>query len=167
MTQLSRRGADGAGVHSSETRSRPLQPILAAAFAGLALVLVAVLAVSSVVLIKDLDAYHDQRALIPAAARADALLGTTIAEPAATAFRRARATLRPGDRFAVVTSPSLDTSTAGTYRLFSQHYLFPAIAVASPRAARVVVVLGPRHGGPPAGFDPVLDDPGAWVGVRR
>jgi hypothetical protein len=167
MTQLSRPAAEGAGVRPSETRSRPLRPILATVFGVLALVLVAALAVSSLILIKDLDAYHDQREEIPAAARADALLGTTIPEPAASAFRRARAILHPGDRFAVVTSPSLDTSTAGTYRLFSQHYLFPALAVVSPRAARGVVVLGPRAGGPPAGFDPVLAEPRAWVGVRR
>jgi hypothetical protein len=172
MTQLSRPAAEGAGVRPSETRSRPLRPILATVFGVLALVLVAALAVSSLILIKDLDAYHDQREEIPAAARADALLGTTIPEPAASAFRRARAILHPGDRFAVVTSPSLDTSTAGTYtagtyRLFSQHYLFPALAVASPSVARVVIVLGPRAGGAPAGFDPVLAEPRAWVGVRR
>jgi hypothetical protein len=133
----------------------------------LVLGLAIVVAASGVLLTRDLEARHTQRVLIPSDRRSDVLLGTLVEEPAATAFRRARAVLQTGDRFAIVVAANTDRSTAGMLRLVSQHYLFPAIAVANPAAAHVVVVLGARTGPLPRRFVPLLAVTGAWVGVRR
>lgn len=76
----------------------------------------------------------------------------------------AHALLEPGDRFALLVGEEIDRSTAGTVRLLSNQYLFPAIAVRDADDADVVVGVGEVP--PVAGLDVVLGRDGAWVGRR-
>lgn len=85
----------------------------------------------------------------------------------AEAFRLARSVLAPGARFALAFGPDVDRNARGFYRLFSTYYLYPAVAVAEPVRADVVLVFG----APPAGirdsFEAIGEEGGVWLGRRR
>jgi hypothetical protein len=132
----------------------------------LVLGLTIVLAVWSVRLIRSVEERRTDRVSVPSDKRADVVLGT-LGESSATALRRARSALAPGDLFALVVDPSTDRSAVGTFRLVAQHYLFPAIETADAEGAKVVVVIGARRDLIPVRFEPLLDAEGVWVGVRR
>lgn len=128
--------------------------------------LLAALALSTLMRSQD---FEDQRRdrLLPAESRPDALLGSMISEPTASAFRSAHDALRAGERFALVVAPGTDRSTEGTHRLFANHYLYPAIVVDDPVRADVLIAL--FGGGSPSrdGWETVFESGDAWVGRRR
>ena len=111
---------------------------------------------------REIDALGPQRrdAL---ASRSD---GADSAGSAPQAFRSFRATLRPGERFALVFAPGTSTNDQGTYRLVSLSYLYPAIAVTDPEKAQAVMVFGEPSAAIRADFDETGDVDGVWLGHR-
>ena len=97
------------------------------------------------------------------AARLD---GADVAGSADDAFRSFRATLRPGERFALVFGPDMSVSDRGMYRLVALSYLYPAIVVDDPEHAQAAMVFGP----PPAAVRSTFDETGVvdgvWLGHR-
>ena len=96
------------------------------------------------------------------AARLD---GADVAGSADAAFRSFRATLRPGERFALVFGPDMSVSDRGMYRLVALSYLYPAIVVDDLEHAQGVMVFGP-----PAAVRSTFDETGVvdgvWLGHR-
>jgi hypothetical protein len=86
---------------------------------------------------------------------------------AADAFRRFRAGLAAGQRFALVYGPDVDRDERGFYRLFAGYYLYPAIAVPDPRDADAVMVFGTPAPPIVSAFEPVATVDGVWLGRRR
>ena len=96
------------------------------------------------------------------AARLD---GADVAGDADDAFRRFRATLRPGERFALAFGPDMSVSDRGMYRLVALSYLYPAIVVDDPEHAQAVMVFGPP-GALRSTFDETGVVDGVWLGHR-
>jgi hypothetical protein len=97
------------------------------------------------------------------AARPD---GADVAGSAGDAFRSFRATLHPGERFALVFGPDTSVDERGTYRLVALSYLYPAIAVDDPHDAQAVMVFGEPTEALRSSFGEtgVVDD--VWLGHR-
>jgi hypothetical protein len=123
------------------------------------------LALSTLARTRDYEAERRQR-LVPAESRRDALLGSMVSEPAASALRSARAILSAGQRFAIVVAPGTDRSVEGTHRLVANHYLYPAIAVGDPTKADVLIALFGGDGTSREGWETVFGSGDAWVGRR-
>ena len=85
---------------------------------------------------------------------------------AAGAFRRARALVHEGDRFALVVPKSVGRDQAGLYRLVALSYLYPAIAVSDPARADLVMVFGNPSPAIRTAFDEVDVVSGVWLGRR-
>ncbi len=98
------------------------------------------------------------------AARSD---GADVAGNAGNAFRSFRATLQPGERFALLFAPETSIDDKGTYRLVALSYLYPAIAVDDPRDARAVMVFGDPSAAVRSAFDETGVVDGVWLGQRR
>ncbi len=88
-----------------------------------------------------------------------------IAGDTADAFRRFRAMLHPGDRFALLFGAGIDDP--GFYRLISLSYLYPAIAVTDARDAQAVMVFGRPSRSLRAAFAEVATVDGVWLARRR
>jgi hypothetical protein len=97
------------------------------------------------------------------AARLD---GADIAGSADDAFRSFRATLRPGERFALVFPADMSVSDRGMYRLLALSYLYPGIVVDDPRRARAVMVFGQPSAAVHSTFDETGVVDGVWLGHR-
>lgn len=92
---------------------------------------------------------------------------TAPAGETADAFRLARTVLAPGARFALAFGPDVDRNARGFYRLFSTYYLYPAVAVAEPARAEVVLVFGSPPAGIRGSFEAIGEEGGVWLGRRR
>lgn len=148
---------------SEVRRPRTLAELVTVACAAAVAVLLVAVAVSTLQRARTFESQRDQR-LLPAALREHAVVGRIAEEPVASALRKAHALLGPDDRFALVVAPDVDRSTAGAYRLLSDQYLFPALAVEDAGTAEVVVGVGDV---PPApDLELVFEREGAWVGRR-
>jgi hypothetical protein len=83
------------------------------------------------------------------------------------AFRRFRATLHRGDRFAVLFAPQESAARLSFYNSFIPYYFYPAIEVGAVSSATYVLVLDP-HSASVEGFRPVARIGDAtWIGERR
>jgi hypothetical protein len=102
--------------------------------------------------------------------RADGLAsrsdGADAAGSVPNAFRSFRATLRPGERFALVFAPGTSIDFQGTYRLVSLSYLYPAIAVGEPEKAQAVMVFGEPSPAIRSAFAETGVVEGVWLGHR-
>jgi hypothetical protein len=85
----------------------------------------------------------------------------------AGAFRRFRATIRDGERFALVFAPDVGRDQKGFYRLVSLSYLYPAIAVDDPSTADAVMVFGEPPPMVRSSFEETAVVDGVWLGRRR
>ena len=85
----------------------------------------------------------------------------------ADAFRRARSSLRAGDRFTLVLPSALGRDLAGHYRLVALAYLYPAIAAADVARADVVMVFGHPSASITDAFDEIGVVSGVWLGRRH
>jgi hypothetical protein len=75
-----------------------------------------------------------------------------------------RPMLHPGERFWLsVRNPEADVTS---YRLVSEYYLYPAVAVADEADADVVFIVGGDPAARQAGFTTLVDKDGIWVGRR-
>jgi hypothetical protein len=141
--------------------SSPTQTVAALALLGGFLVVVLLLAFGAWREIGHLGHRRDEAL----ASRSDPV---SVAGGAAGAFRRLRATLGEGERFALVFGPDVDRDQKGFYRLVSLAVLYPAIAVSDPARADAVMVFGenppPRVSG---AFEPIGVVDGVWLGRRR
>ena len=90
-----------------------------------------------------------------------------VAGSAGDAFRSFRATLPPGQRFALVFAPDMSVSDRGTYRLIALSYLYPAIVVDDPQHAQSVMVFGEPSAAVRSTFDETGVVDGVWLGHRR
>ena len=97
------------------------------------------------------------------AARLD---GADVAGDADDAFRSFRATLRPGERFALAFGPDMSVSDRGMYRLLALSYLYPAIVANDPEHAQAVMVFGPPSAEVRSIFDETGVVDGVWLGHR-
>lgn len=111
---------------------------------------------------REIDALGSQRG-DALASRSD---GADSAGSAPEAFRSFRATLHPGDRFALVFAPGTSIDDQGTYRLVSLAYLYPAVAVTDPGKAQAVMVFGEPSAAIRAEFDETGLADGVWLGHR-
>lgn len=130
------------------------------ALVGLLGVVLALAALDTVRRLDDLETRRD-------AAQAEAWDPTSTVGPAAGAFRLAREVLAAGTRFALVFGPGVDRNERGLYRLFSTSYLYPAVAVAEPGRADVVLVVGAPPAGIRGSFEAIGEEGGVWLGRRR
>ena len=85
----------------------------------------------------------------------------------ADAFRRARSSLRAGDRFTLVLPAALGRDLAGHYRLVALSYLYPAIDVPDVAQANVVMVFGDPSASITGAFEEIGVVSGVWLGRRR
>jgi hypothetical protein len=92
--------------------------------------------------------------------------GADSAGSAPEAFRSFRATLRPGERFALVFAPDTSIDDQGTYRLVSLSYLYPGVAVTDPEKAEAVMVFGEPSPAIRAEFHETAVVDGVWLGHR-
>ena len=83
------------------------------------------------------------------------------------AFRRFRAVLDDGTRFALVYGPDLDRDQRGFYRLFAGFFLYPAIAVPDADEADAVMVFGEPPDELRGTFEELAVVEGVWLGTRR
>lgn len=90
-----------------------------------------------------------------------------VAGDVAGAFRRLRATLHAGDRFALVFGDTVDRDRMGTYRLVALSYLYPAVATSDPSDADAVMVFGDPPSSILGDYDEVDVVDGVWLGRRR
>jgi len=84
----------------------------------------------------------------------------------AEAFRRLRATLDAGERFALVFPDDADRDQRGFYNLVSLSYLYPALASSDPANADAVMVFGPPPTDVRRAFDEIAVVDGVWLGRR-
>jgi hypothetical protein len=102
--------------------------------------------------------------------RADGLAsrsdGADAAGSVPNAFRSFRATLQPGERFALVFAPGTSIDFQGTYRLVSLSYLYPATAVDEPEKAQAVMVFGEPSAAVRSAFAETGVVDGVWLGHR-
>jgi hypothetical protein len=133
--------------------------------AAAAVALLAWTALSTISRTRDFEAQRRER-LLPAEERPHVLLGSLASEPSASALRAAERVLGPGDRFALLIPPGIDRSTAGTYRLLANAYLYPAVAVADPSGADVVIGLFGGGAELRQERETVFASGDAWVGSR-
>jgi hypothetical protein len=97
------------------------------------------------------------------AARSD---GAEVVGSAGSAFRSFRATLSPGERFALVFAPGTSVDDRGAYRLLALSYLYPAIAVEDERDAQAVMVFGVPSDRIRSMFAETGTVDGIWLGHR-
>jgi hypothetical protein len=79
-----------------------------------------------------------------------------------------RATLRDGERFALVFGPDVSRDERGFLQLVSLSVLYPAVAVTDPAKADTVMVFGENP--PPSvadAFESIGVVDGVWLGRRR
>ena len=143
------------------------------AFRGSSLRRLAILALTAVCLALVawgvVDAARQIRAL---GSRRDAALaahsdGADVAGNAGAAFRRFRASLRPGERFRLVFAPETSVDDRGTYRLVALSYLYPGVAVDDVSAAQAVMVFGEPSPAVRSAFAETGVVDGVWLGRRR
>jgi hypothetical protein len=90
-----------------------------------------------------------------------------VAGDVADAFRRFRATLHLGDRFALVFGDTVDSDRMGTYRLVALSYLYPAVATSDRADADAVMVFGEPSPSILADYEEIDVVDGVWLGRRR
>ena len=132
-----------------------------AAFAAMA-VFVALVAWGAVQAVRQIGEVGQRRDDV-IAARLD---GADVAGDADDAFRSFRATLRPGERFALAFGPDMSVSDRGMYRLVALSYLYPAIVADDPQHAQAVMVFGPPSAAVRSTFDETGVVDGVWLGHR-
>ena len=109
--------------------------------------------------IRDLESHRDQT--VESEWDVASAAGTN-----AKAFRRLRATLDAGERFALVFSEDTDRDQRGLYNLVSLAYLYPALARSNPADADAVMVFGMPSTDVRRAFDEIGVIDGVWLGRR-
>jgi hypothetical protein len=160
----------GATVGGMETARRDLVAIVRAS-SPVRTILVAALLVAFVVVLL-VGVWHSGGRLGALNHRRDEALASRadpadVAGDAAEAFRRFRATLRPGERFTLAFGPDVGRDQVGFYRLVALSYLYPAVATSDLAKADAVMVFGAPSPSISDAFAEVDVVDGVWLGRRR